>query len=106
MPMMLAVILDGMSQAHDLARKLRVAFHPLAHAKKAGPRAIDTEERQDLGSHLRVRAVIDGDGDFTTISARAGQTGQIGAEPTAPGPEPRARQHRMIERHGAEHPRP
>jgi len=72
MQMALAVILDGVAAAHDLAGQARVSGDPLADAEEGALAPCASRSASTRRGDLRIRAIVDGDGDRGRPPAQAG----------------------------------
>ena len=67
--MVLTVIFNGVASAHDFLCKVRVAQHAFADAKKSGAGCAAIEQLKHLRRDIRIRPIIDGDGDARRLAA-------------------------------------
>ena len=88
--MTLAVVFDRVAARDDVARQRRMRCDPLADAEERRARAVLLEQRQHARGHLRIRAVIDGDGHSAGAAAGAGRGVQFGPSRRLRGHSPAA----------------
>jgi len=105
-PVPLAVILDGVTAAHDFPREVCITLDARTHAKEGGERSVLGELRQNLRSDIGVRSVVDGDGDARRDAVAGGQADPVGSQQLAARPKPGRGQGNMVRGQGPERPGP
>ena len=101
----LGVVLQAVALREDLARERRILPHALADAEERGTRAGGGQEREHRGGDLRIRAIIDGEGDHRR-ARRLGQVRPVRAQERAARPQSRRGDEQLIGHDRAEGPGP
>jgi len=97
----LSVILDRVTESHDLPGEIRIALHLLTNTEEGRLRLVLVQECLHPGRNVRIRSVVDGYRHRAASGGVVRQPCPIRPQEHASRPQPYAGQHEMIDNHSA-----
>ena len=106
MGMSVAMVLDAVPAADDVADDIRICRGAPTNTEEAGFRAVSIEQIEHAWRDTRIRAIVEGECDEAILPAGSGQRHQIGAEQPIAWPHDESTKKEVVAQHGGEQPRP